>query len=387
MKRGHALVLASLLLLILANACPPDSDWITQGDPIDPDTGLIYEIVPGTPRIAAGPDGEFDTADDVIGPEVGDIDLVIRSVASILGTIPPTAPLRAGGAIPTVLAEMALPGAGIPFTVAGSTGVLPLASAAAQPYFPGHPILVMAFADLDGDGYIGITLLDGDRLDFEIEEAELVPVARRYATVDSHVASGELFVPIGGPPGAELDIVLAAVTYSGPRLAGFLGGGVPVGPAIMTRLPFPPQTALIDVVGDLPGQAGSNALVGPEIKPLVDPDPANPRIGEAFTLRLDGSQPSIDLARVESREFVRFGFGLRPDLLTYSHMASRPLRPGLGDAGERVVYEMLHHLTIPDDGPAGSTTLRILPIDRMGNIAALPHSVTVELVASGSIQI
>ena len=82
--------------------------------------------------------------------------------------------------------------------------------------------------------------------------------------------------------------------------------------------------------------------------------------GEAFTLRLDGSQPSIDTAHVQSRDFVRFAFGKPPDSLTFNDMPSRPLRPGLGDAGEPVVYEMVHHLTVPDDGSGKTSTLPVL---------------------------
>ncbi|MEE2662821.1 MAG: dockerin type I domain-containing protein [Myxococcota bacterium] len=433
MNRRVTLALAGLSVLLLANACPPGPDWLVAGDPVDPTTGLIYEIVPGAPRVTAAPDGpasdvanaeatsaevddqdtdaaedddrdtdaaedddqDTDAAEDddedtdgvVIGPEIGDIDLVIRSMAATASAIPPPAALRAGGDVPLIFAHRASPGGGVAFTVFGSTGTLPLEPPPDGTAFPGHPVLALAFADLDGDGYIGITLLDGDPLDAGIEETELVPIARRYALVGTSTASGELFVPLGGPPGAELDIALAAVTYAGPRLPGYYGGGVPMGPAIMTRLPFPPQTAPSFVLGTQPSTANANALVGANIVHLIEPDPSNPAIGESFTLRLDGSQPSIDTARVQSRDFVRFAFGRRPDILTYNDMPSRPLRPGLGDAGERVVYEMIHHLTLPDDGSGETSTLRVLPIDHLGNIAALPQPHTVEIVASGALQI
>ena len=133
-----------------------------------------------------------------------------------------------------------------------------------------------------------------------------------------------------------------------------------MGPAIMTRLPFPPLTAPSDVLGIAPTTADENALVGANITHLIEPDPANSAIGEAFTLRLDGSQPSIDPAHVQSRDFVRFAFGKPPDRLTFNDMPSRPLRPGLGDAGEPVVYEMVHHLTVPDDGSGKTSTLPVL---------------------------
>lgn len=376
--------IAFVALLSLANVCTEATDPIIEGDPIDPGTGLIYEIVPGTPRIDAGPDGEFETDDDVVGPEIGDVDIVIRSVETIGARYPDPAPLR--GAIPTVTASLRGLGAGISFSVGGTDGVLPLDRLARFP-FPGHPILVMAFADLDGDGYIGITHLDGDPTDASTEEAEFVPVARRYAIAGPRIARGELFIPIGGPPGAELDIALAAATYSGPRQTSFLGGGVPMGPAVMTKLPFLPETNVSRLIGDRPTFATPGALVGPEIEPVLDPDPADPAIGETFTIRLDGSEPSIDTARVLSGDFVRFALAQRPDPETFNDMPSRPVRPGLGESGERVLLELLHHLTIPDDGGRSSKTLRVVPIDAHGNIAALPAPTEVEIVASGSIRI
>jgi hypothetical protein len=48
---------------------------------------------------------------------------------------------------------------------------------------------------------------------------------------------------------------------------------------------------------------------------------------------------------------------------------------------------MVHHLTLPDDGSDATSTLRVLPIDDFGNIAALPQPHTVEIVASGALQI
>ena len=387
MTRLFRLAVASVATLSLANACPNAKDWLIEGDPVDPVTGEVYEIVPGAPQLLRGPDGRYGTDDDRLGSEIGDVDLVIRSVAEIRGNYPPPAPQRFGGAIPTVDAGMAHGGDGIPFTVGGTNGVLPLGRLVAPPYFRGHPILVLAFADLDGDGYVGITHLDGDRFDANIEEAEFVPIARRYAIVDQRMASGEIFVPAGGPPGAELDVVLAAVTYAGPRFEAFLGGGVPVGPAIMTRLPFAPVTDLLEIVGDRPTAAGLDALVGPEIEPAMDPDPGDPAMGESYTLRLDGSQPSTDTARVRSGKFVRFAFAQIPDPETFTDMPSRPLRRGFDDDGKPVTYEILHHLIVPDDGEHNPTTLRIVPIDALGNIAALPQPDRVEIVASGSIQI
>ncbi|MEE2665297.1 MAG: hypothetical protein VX681_14365 [Myxococcota bacterium] len=350
-------------------------------------TGLVYEIVPGAPRIAAGPDGSFGTDDDQVGPEIGDIDLVIRSLASFVGAIPPTAPRRAGGAIPTVVAGRLGVGTGIPFSLALTDGVLPLGPPVVLDDLSDLPMLVLAYADFDGDGYIGITQLDGDALDSDVEEAELVPIARRYAFLPQTTTSGELFAQAGGPPGAELDVVLSVVTWAGRRRPGFFSGAVPDGPALMTRLPFHPLTSVLDTLGDDPGPASAGSLVGAEVRPAFEPDPGDPAIGEAFTMLLDGSQPSTDRARIRSSEFVRFGLAVTPKADFFDDMPSRPLRPGFDDAGARVLYEILHQLSLPDDGSSSEATVRVVPLDAFGNIASLPIGETVELEASGSLEI
>ena len=427
MSRSLSLVMAGLSALLLAADCDSSVDWLIAGDPIDPATGSLYEIVPGAPRISvraeprtvrldsspppqptraeAAPDHELasdkseeadhepdddeepDAVTIEIGPEIGDIDLVIRSVTAGPAAIPPPAPARPKGGVPELTASRRTAGEGLPFTVFGSTGRLPLEPPPPGAAFPDHPVLVLAFADLDGDGFVGITELDQNPRDAVLEARELVPVARRYAIADGSTASGELFVPVGGPAGAELDIVLSAVTYAGLRLESYYGGGVPMGPAIMTKLPFHPVTSPTEVIGTRPTSAHAEALVGADIAPLIDPDPAHPEIGEAFTMRLDGSQPSIDTARIRSRKFVRFSFGELVGEQPVELESHTPLRPGLDPAGKRVVYRMLQHLTLPDDGGASRTTLHVLPTDDLGNITAPDHPHDVEVSSAGPVRI
>ncbi len=52
-----------------------------------------------------------------------------------------------------------------------------------------------------------------------------------------------------------------------------------------------------------------------------------------------------------------------------------------------MLYEVLHQLTLADDGPASETTLRVVPLDAFGNVASLASSETVELLATGSLEI
>ncbi len=72
-------------------------------------------------------------------------------------------------------------------------------------------MLVIAFADLDDDGFVGVTELDGDSLDWVIKESELEPVGRHFAFFPNGQASGELFSGAGAGPGRELRLVLTAI--------------------------------------------------------------------------------------------------------------------------------------------------------------------------------
>ena len=69
--RGAALALAPLALLVGVD-CGVGPDPVLGGDPVDPAAGLVYEIVLRAPRIADGPGREFETADDVVSPEIKD---------------------------------------------------------------------------------------------------------------------------------------------------------------------------------------------------------------------------------------------------------------------------------------------------------------------------
>src|SRR2546426_614003 len=83
-RRGGEVVtaarsLAAVLALAVASATPTRAMTLSAvfaGDPINPATGLPYEILPGQPLVMPGPDRRLGTADDVIDRTiVGDIDL------------------------------------------------------------------------------------------------------------------------------------------------------------------------------------------------------------------------------------------------------------------------------------------------------------------------
>ncbi len=390
-----AALLLSAALLCGAGECFPfiddPDDRMLHFDRVDGATGRLAEIVPGAPWVRPGPDGDLGTDDDVIVQSLGDADLVLRTgMQTFSGPIP--APRAGTGRLPLAVAEPFGGGVPVDFVVtavdghAGPAPGLPVVS----PSLQGVPVLVVAFADLDGDGWIGITHLDGDPLDDEIEEAELTPVGRRLAIADAGRASGSLFLAAAGPSAAPLTVALAAVAYVGSFDPAFFDGVVPVGPAVMTHLPFVPRTdpdRAIDGGDGILDPADPDTLAAVEIEAGMDPDPADPRIGEAFTMHTDGSDLTIDVARVYSGRFARLGFGLRPEASRFRAHRGRPIRPGLDDAGSRVVYEILQNLVLDDDGEESQTVLRVLPLDRLGNISDLAEPVSAVLRSEGAIRI
>ena len=178
-------------LAIAALALPGSTCRIVlEGDPLlsldvfDGQTWNAAEIVPNAPWIRPGRDRELGTADDDIRPNVrGDIDLVLRSGGAAIGaTIPAPTASAAPSLWPQGVAEPFAEGTPIDFVVIpvdGHTSAL-YGTPGAPPYWNGMPVLVMAFADLDGDGFIGVTNLDGNAFDHALEEAEWSPVGRRF---------------------------------------------------------------------------------------------------------------------------------------------------------------------------------------------------------------
>jgi hypothetical protein len=394
LQRGLLLgVLASGLIAAepeCAGSFKARGDRMLHGDAADPDTGELLELPPGAPWVRPGSDGRLGTEDDEVRTFFfpPDVDLVVRTGTQFFsGPVPP--PTLLGG-LPEGVAEPFGEGSPVDFVVAAVDGrfgpgrLIPTAPDSLE----GSPVLVVAFADLDGDGAIGVSLLDGDPLDASIEEAELEPVGRRLAIASGGRASGELFVSAGGPPGAELALIVGAAAFTGPFDPAHFGGEVPSGPMVMTRMPFLPETDPAEVIdGNLPGPADPFGLVGVEVKQALEPDPGIPDVGEAFTVPMDGSVPSVDGAEGHSGAFARFGLVAQPAADTFRDLPSRPLRPGLGSAGERVLYEVLQHAFLDDDGGASVRALRVVALDRLGNVTSPPGASLVTVVAEPPVRI
>ncbi len=412
--RASLLAAVALPAALFFSACLPSSetDLIASGDPlagdpIDPEENdESAVIIPGAPWILPGPDEEFGTADDVFVPGVrGDIDLVVRvRPADFTQGFPPPSPLWRG-LTPTVAMPFGR-GAALPFAVVPSDGdpSLPAGRPIVPEYFRGLPVLVLAFADLDGDGFIGRTHLDGETEDLALETLELYPVGRRYAVPRGNVAEGRLSVSVGSPAGVR--VALGAAALFGPfenpnlpcsgchswpspaadRLLIPLIDGADVAPEgsfVMTHLPFLPDTDVDyrDTDRDLvPAHPDSRVAVLVEIALL--PDPANPSVGEAFTLPLDGSSPSIDVAIAYSGIARRTGLALAVDPVGWRPTAGRIVRPTVDAAGQHAVVEIVQRMEL-----TAPTEFLAVPLDDLGNVAHWMTSGPVTLLASGGVTI
>jgi hypothetical protein len=363
---------------------------LSTGGPADPMfqgdyflLGRPLELLPDVPWITAGQDGRLGTEDDsILFSVTGDVDLAVRTGVTEIGTtLPPPSPLRGGP--PLAVAEPFGSGVPIDFAVTAMSGTRPDGGVPVlSPAVANVPVLAVAFADLDGDGYVGVTALDGGPDDTELEERELIAVGRRFAPMSGSRAAGQLFVAAGGPAGARLSVVVTAAAYTGSTHPEHFGGVVPTGPAVLAAFPFLPRTDPDRVLdGNLPGPASVDELVGVEIEEVFNPDPTQ-AYGEAFTVPTDGSEVSTDLALAHSGQAVRFGLARVAPMEPARHAL---LRPGLAADGTRLLYEVLDALVL--SAGASPRTLRLVPLDRLGNIADLAAPVDVTLRATGRVQL
>lgn len=394
--RTRIALFAAALPLLGASACRiylPEDPMLNL-DYVDGAIWNAAEIVPDTPWMRPGGDREFGTADDWVHREIrGDVDLVLRTGLTALGAAVPAPSLaRTPSSWPAGIAEPFGAGTPIPYVVAAvdSWHGPPPGALGAPPYWNGLPILVLAFADLDGDGVVGTTLLDGDPADRELEEAEWIPVGRHFTIGANELANGALQIGVGGPHARPVRVVLGAATWAGEFDPAFLGGTVPRGPFVTTRLPFLPEMnpqRVLEGGANGPPPATPDALVGVEVRPALAPDPSDPRIGESYTLRLDGSDATTDGALVTSGAPSRFGAVRRPDAISYVGIPERPLRPGLAPGATPIGVEVLRRVLVADDGPGTRTAVRIVALDQLGNVVEPGVSTSVVLRGSGPLRI
>jgi hypothetical protein len=356
----------------MATQCLPrlhaPSDPMLNGDWREWEGARVIAVAPGVPVIGSGPDGRLGTPDDWTVPGVvGDLDIVLRAGTTELSSpIPPSARLKA---------EPATAGMGneIDFSVVAVDGqrANPLDEVVVSPSFGRNPVIVLGFADLDGDGWIGPTLRDQNALDVEVEESELTPVAMQLADLTGTGAKGRLRLLAAGPPGNPLKIALTAISYTGSPQMGRFGGVVPLGPAVSTALPYPvPATpdGVIDAGPAGPEAPTATRPLGLELDPAWPVGPVGMGSQDAHLIAVDGSRPSIDVVTSQSREAARFGFvrsALHPD---YQSLDRRTVRPGFDERFRPHPYEVLDELGVADDGRDSVDVIHVVPLDALGNI-------------------
>jgi hypothetical protein len=338
---------------------------VFSGDPVNPTTGLPYEVLPGFPLVLPGPDGLVGTADDVVDPSItGDIDVVVRSGSPVAAdTIPPPTAQGGRSALPRgVAGSTAGGGTEIPFTVLLSDGATssaaPSGHVLAATDMDGIPVIVTAFADFDGDGFIGATNQDSaGATDNRFELKELKPVGRAVALFSQGIARGAVAIHAGRPASHDgLTVALTAMALTGPFDPNFFNGSIPSGPAIATALPFFPQRDLSKLIRDRAVAVGPNTTLQQVIDFVMLPSPG---VTAPFALPVDGSSPTIDAAVVNAQPAVRAVF--RKDV------KGQELSAPLGD------------LTLGTRGRGSHCNLRLVSVDRWGNPADPPPAMAVTL--------
>ncbi len=357
-----------LSLGALCLAAPAFAQPVFSGDPIDPLSGQPYVVLPGAPLLWPGEDERWGGGDDVVQPgTLGDVDLVIRSVA-FAGAFP--APAAGVAAAPVLIAGGASTGDGSDafFQLALSDGAA--VPAAGNPLsgaeLNGRGALVLAWADLDGDGFVGPRSADGDAdAELELQEA-LTPIGRQVALLANSTANGDIAVALGAPASVGgLGVALTAAALTGPSAPVFLDG-----PPIATLLPLLPPVDITRITGNDPPAPDPEYLVDIELEVESDrwfvPAPGDVAPGDPFAIPLDGSSVSVDL--LQARAGTAVGAALAQPLdAGFTASLARRVLPAVGAGGARLPVQSVAGLALADDGPGNAVTLALFPADRLGN--------------------
>jgi hypothetical protein len=357
----RAVVGTAVLALALSSA---QAATIFDGDPVDPASGRVYAILPGVPLILPQPDGRFDPP-IVVPTMVGDVDLVVRAASLGIGPVMPP-PVAAPPVVTSGGLHVAA-GSEIPFTVIASTGGpgagVPLGGSSLD----GIPVVIAAFADLDGDGVVGPTRADGSADDArEAQEAEFL-AGRQVAMFSGGVAEGTLAVWKGAPASADgLTVVLTAMAYVGPFRPAYFEGNVPDGPGVATSLPMFPRLDPDRVIdGDgAGGPADPGERLGFEWEPAFDDQEEDPVLAPLFALRTDGSNVTIDRAVVAGGAVSRARFLQPAGLGGFSDETEAPLYRGAGG----VLLAPRSAVSLADNGAGGGVAAQLVPVDGLDNV-------------------
>ncbi len=386
-------LMAAVAVLVWAST-PVGAQQVLSGDPIDPATGQAYPILPGLPLLLPGPDQDFGTADDIIDTLItGDTDLVVRVGTLGAGAIPPPAAAPGGAGLSTLNAGGGSSGIGteIPFTVliSDGSGTPPYGNVVTAADLDFRGVTVYAFADLDGDGVVGPTNVDGSA-DNALERQEATGyVGRQVGQFSAGLHSGSLGIQLAAPASiGGLMVSLSAGAYTGVDPAVQFSDG----PFIQTLWPYFPPLDPARVVGNGSAaapdpNAPSELKFDPERNYLPAPDHAV--LGTPFGIPVDGSEPTTDQLVVYSGPATSARFADEITAGGFRSISRVRLRPApSSDGNSRVLVLPLEAVSIPADAGNSQRSLRLFAVDIFGNVAdPPPGGFSVDLVAGSGLSI
>lgn len=387
--RGILLALALATSIGAGAVSAVAAPLVFQGDPVNPDTGDPWIVLPGLPLVDWGEDEKWRTDDDIVDTGiVGDVDVVVRSGGSYASGAAFRPPWAGPAVAPEVIAG------GLVLADEGTEGVVQviLSDGAASPAagnpllasdLDGRGVVVVAYPDLDGDGIIGPTASDGSA-DDAVEAQEAVQLAgRRLAVLNGGIATGTLATSLGAPASAGgLGVLLAAGVITGATPPVYDDAGW-----IATRMPamWPPENRRI--IGNNPRPPDPTALydLEVELERMLRPAPSHPQLGTAYAIPLDGSSVTNDVVRSVSGPGTAVAFARAVNAASFVADELRVLRPIVGSDGARAVVESVDTLSLRN-APAPRGVL-LYPADVLGNAADPAAGLVTRLEATAGLRI
>lgn len=392
-KIAFSVIAVAVLLVLTAGTA--GAQQVFDGDPVDGGTRLPFPIMPGLPLVLPGTDERFGTGDDVVDTGItGDVDVAVRIGTITSAAIPPPSGAAGGPAVLQVEAGGGVTGQGAEaaFTVMVSdgTGSPPYGNVITNAELDLRPVAVFAFADFDDDGVIGPNAADGND-DAAIEQQEIFAHnGRQVGQVSAGRLAGDIGFHVAAPASmGGLKVSLSAAVYTGNDAEELFSDGTAVYTLWPVFPPLDPRRVLSGGGRPPPPDAETPAEVDFDVERNYRPDPSHPVLGSSFAVPVDGSEPTTDQVVVVSGPAVRADFfqevganGFRPTSRAWVRPA--PEQNGSG----RTYVRAAQMLSIPFAIEEDPRTLRLLPTDRLGNVADPPEGgMMLDLVATGPVAI
>ncbi len=371
-------LLAAVLLLGASSAnaqgvCTTAPYAVLAGDVCDPDTGYL-PLMPGLPLIlpSTGVNGLWTDGEPSIDPSVsGDVDLAVRvGDLSLSSEVPPPAG-QGGSSLLSFTAGGGSTGQGVevPFTLmlTDGPGASAYGSVLSGVELDDRACAVYAFADLDGDGVIGVSNADGSA-DNEVEKQEaFAHVGRQVGPLWDGRFVSSVGIQVAAPASmGGLVVKLTGGAYTGSDLSIIWSDGTP----IFTAWPFFPPLSPGEIIRlndpNPPNPYGRN-MIQFDPQDFFLPAPDHPVLGSPFALSVAGDEPTTDQFISVSGPPVGARLFQEIDYSGFQASSRMLIRPApSSDGSTRVLVTPADDLSLP-----GSSVmrLRLLPVDILGNVA------------------